>query len=92
MKAGAVLEIACSDQGVRKSLESVLAPDNEGGPRGLAIELNGEGNRLEIRVGAESPATALSTSLGFLRDVALFQEVWLLSRRKPGRARGARKT
>jgi hypothetical protein len=84
MKAKAVLEISCRDQGVRRGLVSVLTPDNEGGPRGLRISLSPRGRRVRVLIEAESSATALSTCLAFLRDVILFQEVWLLSRLKPG--------
>ena len=84
MKVQALLEIACSDVRTAKSLISVLTPDNEGGPRGLTISLGSRGEKLEVRIEAETAATALSTSLAFLRDAALFQEVWLLSQRTRG--------
>lgn len=84
MSTKAALEISCSDQEVRGQLLSVLTPDNEGGPRGLRIRLDGRGRKLEIRIEAETPATALSTCLAFLRDVALFEEVWLLSQPRRG--------
>ena len=84
MKARARLEVLCADRGVRARLLSDLTPDNEGGPRGLRILLGGTGARLEIAIEAESPATAVSTSLAFLRDIALFEEVWLLSQRRRG--------
>lgn len=84
MKSRAVLEVTCKDLESRRSLVAVLTPDNEGGPRGLRISLGSRGKLLEIAIEAESPATAISTSLAFLRDMALFQEVWLLSRRGRG--------
>ena len=82
MKTRAFLEVTCRDKGTLEGLASVLAPDNEGGPRGLRVSMEGMGHTLEILVEADSAATALSTCLAFLRDVALFQEVWLLSHRK----------
>jgi hypothetical protein len=84
MKSRALLVFSCSDLETRDGLASVLTPDNEGGPRGLGISMESKGNRLTIQVEAETPETAMSTSLAFLRDVALFQEVWLLSRAKRG--------
>ena len=84
MKATAELGLKCSDMRVLKSLVSVLAPDNEGGPRGLRIDTVAHGRTLNITIAAGSAATAFSTALAFLRDVSLFQEVWLLSQPKPG--------
>ena len=84
MKARAVLEVTCKDRGARDSLTSVLTPDNEGGPRGLGIRLERKTKKLTILMEADSAATAMSTSLAFLRDIALFQEVWLLSQPKRG--------
>ncbi|MDE1857653.1 MAG: hypothetical protein KGI26_01110 [Thaumarchaeota archaeon] len=85
MKARAVLVVSCRDRGTQEGLASVLTPDNEGGPRGLGVSMRGRGSKLEILVEADSAATTLSTCLAFLRDVALFQEVWLLSHRKAAR-------
>ncbi|HKT21960.1 MAG TPA: hypothetical protein VJR06_05045 [Nitrososphaerales archaeon] len=84
MKSTALLEITCIDPEVRKGLVSVLTPDNEGGPRGLRISLAATGRKLKVSIEAETPATAVSTCLAFLRDVALFQEIWLLSRTRRG--------
>ncbi|MDG6909900.1 MAG: hypothetical protein JRM99_02185 [Nitrososphaerota archaeon] len=84
MKAKAALEISCADKRAREGLVAVLTPDNEGGPRGLGIELSGRGSRLSIRVEAATPATAMSTCLAFLNDIALFQEIWLLSQQVRG--------
>jgi len=39
---------------------------------------------LEFVVSAGSPSGSLSTILAVLRDITLFQEVWLLSRKKMG--------
>jgi hypothetical protein len=84
LKAQATLEVDCRDPRTKDSLLSVLTPDNEGGPRGLAISLDGRGSKLKVSIEAVSAATALSTSLAFLRDMALFQEVWLLSEQRRG--------
>jgi hypothetical protein len=79
LKASATIRVGCRDSDTVRGLVSVLTPDNEGAPEGLAISLASRGTSLEIGVKSGSPATALSTCLAFLRDIALFQEVWLLS-------------
>jgi hypothetical protein len=89
LRTKATLTLACTDGHVRRSLEAVLRPDNEGGPRGLEISMGGAGQRLEFRAEADSLSAAVSTVLALLRDVALFQEVWLLSQGMDGRIRRA---
>lgn len=84
MRPRAVLDITCCDRNACEALVAVLTPDNEGGPRGLTTSLKRNGRVLRVQVEAETAATAISTCLAFLRDVALFQEVWLLSRREKG--------
>lgn len=87
MKAKAVLDISLSGPGPRKALSDVLAPDNEGLPPGLSLSVAGRDNRIVFTVESRSPAPALSTIMALLRDVVLFQEVWLLSRGKNARGR-----
>jgi hypothetical protein len=74
------LAFECSETDVGGRLRSVLAPDNEGIPRGLAFTMGGSGKEVSFEVESTSPSTALATCLALLRDVSLFQEVWLLSR------------
>jgi len=85
LKTGAVLELDLKSDKIRDSLASVLAPDNEGLPKGLRLAMEGEGSAMTFSVQAESASTALSTVLAILRDVSLFQEVWLLSHEKDAR-------
>ena len=85
MRSKAILALRLSSVKVRKSLESVLAPDNEGAPRGLRLSTTGKGSAMEFRAESDSPASVLSTILALLRDIALFQEVWLLSQGEGGR-------
>lgn len=80
MNVSADLTIRLSDPRARRSLSAVLAPDNEGLPRGLRLSMAGGGTTLGLRVESDSVPDALSIVLALLRDVALFQEVWLLSR------------
>jgi hypothetical protein len=81
------LELTFSGEEVRRALQHVLAPDNEGGPRELRISVRGKERRLMFRITARSPSTAISTALGILRDVSLFEEVWLLSHEADARGR-----
>jgi len=82
LKTSAELTLVCADERVAGSLASVLAPDNGEVPRGLKVAMRSAGRRLEFKSDAESPSTAISTVLAVLKDAALFQEVWLLSRGK----------
>ena len=80
MSASVRLSVRCADDRVGRDLRSVLTPDNEGVPRGLRFSMGGSGRVVEFHIGSESPSTALSTSVALLRDISLFEQVWLLSR------------
>ncbi len=45
----------------------------------MRLSAMGAGSKLKFRVEADSPQRAVSTALSILRDVLLFEEVWLLS-------------
>ncbi len=79
MKTTAVLTLSFRDERARDSLAAVLAPDNRDLPRSLSLSVETRGTTMEIAVASDSPSTSLSTTLGFLGDIALFEEVWLLS-------------
>ncbi|HEV2138637.1 MAG TPA: hypothetical protein VGR53_07320 [Nitrososphaerales archaeon] len=79
MTVSVQLTFTCKDAEARRRLQSVLSPDNEGGPKSLKLLATGVGSALRFRVEADSPQTAVSTALSILRDVRLFEEVWLLS-------------
>ncbi len=87
MKSRAILTVRLLDPGVRAKLSSVMAPDNEGLPRGLRLSMTARGAAITCVVESASPSTAVSTILALLRDVSLFQEVWLLSHVKHGAVR-----
>ncbi|MDE1853105.1 MAG: hypothetical protein KGI38_05065 [Thaumarchaeota archaeon] len=89
MKTTVQLMVGCSDATVRKKLASVLTPDNEGAPQGMKLSMAGAGRGLEFKIESGSPTSVLSTALAILRDVALFQEVWLLSQSKDARGHRA---
>lgn len=80
MKTRVVLSIRCSAEAARDKLESVLLPDNVGGPTGMRFSMRGAGRSLKFVMSSETASTAMSTAVALLRDVSLFQEVWLLSR------------
>jgi hypothetical protein len=82
LKTAATLSIRLADTESRKALYSVLAPDNEGLPPGLELAGSVEGRTVRYTVESGRPPTAVSTILALLRDVTLFQEIWLLSREK----------
>jgi hypothetical protein len=89
LKSTASLTLELADESVTRALASVLAPDNEGLPHGLRLSMASEGSKMEFEVESDSPGTTLSTILALLRDIHLFQEVWLLSQGKDARVRGA---
>jgi len=82
LKTEGTLTLTLSGAGSRGSLQSVLSPDNEGTPKGMKLEMEGGGKVLTFRLESASPSAVLSTLLAILRDVTLFQEVWLLSQGK----------
>ncbi|MDA4125682.1 MAG: hypothetical protein OK452_00550 [Thaumarchaeota archaeon] len=88
MTFSVLLTLTCKDPDARRRLQAVLSPDNEGGPRSLKLKATGAGSILKFRVGADSLQTAVSTALAILRDVSLFEEVWLLSHGDDAKVRG----
>jgi len=50
----------------------------------MLLSMTTRGKVLELVISAGSPSASLSTILALLRDVTLFQEVWLLSRQRGG--------
>jgi hypothetical protein len=84
LKTGVKLRFRCISSDVGKQLGSVLAPDNAAAPRGLVLSMSSMGNTVSFQMGSDSPSTALSTAMAILRDVSLFEQVWLLSRANDG--------
>jgi hypothetical protein len=81
LKATATLKLELSDREARVSLLSVLVPDNRDLPNGLELKVRTMGSKgVELDISSPSASTSLSTVLAILRDVSLFDEVWLLSR------------
>jgi hypothetical protein len=88
MRTTVRLSVRSSDANVCNQLASVLAPDNEGTPRGMSLEMEVRKETLEIKIASDSSSGAVSTAMAVLRDVFLFQEVWLLSRAKDTKSMG----
>jgi hypothetical protein len=84
LKASATLTVRLSGAAEGKSLSAVLAPDNEGLPQGMLLSMATRGRVLQLVISASSPSASLSTILALLRDITLFQQVWLLSHKKAG--------
>jgi len=80
LNVAAELELEMEDAGLVRRLSAVLKPDNEGLPRGTRLAMTAAGRSLRCRVVSDAPSTALSTLMALMRDITLFQEVWLLSR------------
>ena len=85
MKARAALTVRLSGSEEGRSLATVLAPDNEGLPQGMLLSMTTRGRTMEFEVSSGSPSSSLSTVLALLRDIVLFQEIWLLSSQRGGR-------
>ncbi len=82
MKARVEMLAGCTDGHTLESLASVLAPDNEGAPRGMRLTSASRGRTLSIIIESDSASSSISTALAILKDMRLFDEVWLLSRQR----------
>ncbi len=90
MRALARLDLACSGADVRRSLVDVLSPDNKGVPAGMLLSMASRGNSVRVEVASESAQRVVSTCMSIAQDVALFEQVWLLSTASDGRVRRRR--
>ncbi len=84
MRTFVSLSFKCAHKSIGRKLGSVLAPDNEGFPSGLQFAMKVEDDVVRFEIESESLVTCISTSLALLRDVSLFEQVWLLSERPDG--------
>jgi hypothetical protein len=80
LRTEARLSFHCKDPEVALELEQVLTPDNVGMPHDQRFTMTRRGRTLVFDIGSVSPASTSSTLSSILRDVSLFQEIWLLSR------------
>jgi hypothetical protein len=79
MKTRIRLSITCAGTDICHQLASVLSPDNTGAPHGMSLKMRARNETVEFQIASDSPAGAISTAMAVIRDVLLFQEVWLLS-------------
>lgn len=79
MIARLLLTIGCRNSRAVKELASVLAPDNVAIPAEQRFSMAVRGHSLLFNVASERIPSAFTTAQSILRDVALFQEVWLIS-------------
>ena len=84
MRTRVELRAGCSDPKALESLMSVLAPDNEGAPRGMKLTSVAEGGAMKITIDSDSASSSISTALAILKDMVLFEGVWLLSQSERG--------
>ena len=84
MKTRVELRVGCSGPTTLESLRSVLAPDNEGAPRGMKLTSVAEGGAMKITIDSDSASSSISTALAILKDMVLFEGVWLLSQSERG--------
>jgi len=80
LRTEARLSLHCKDPEVAIELEQVLTPDNVGMPHDQRFTMTRKDRTLVFVVDSESPVSTSSTLFSILRDVSLFQEIWLLSR------------
>lgn len=84
------MDVACSGVDVRRSLVDVLSPDNKVVPAGMRLSMAGLGSSVRVEVTSDSAQRAVSTCISIVQDVALFEQVWLLSTASDGTSRRRR--
>ena len=80
MKSKLLLKLTCQSPVTARRLAAVLGPDNRGFPSGQRFSMAVKSRFVKFSVESERLPSAFTTILGVLRDVALFQEIWLISR------------
>ena len=79
------LRLDCADPSVAGKLGVVLGPDNRSVPSDQRFMMRQEAAALSFSIESDRAASAFTSLDSVLSDAALFQEVWLLSRRDEGR-------
>jgi len=87
LKAELLLRVECAGPEIASDLAKVLEPDNHGLPRGLDLRMERSSGSLTFFASSDEPGDALLAVEGVLRDMELFQEVWLLSAVRESRSR-----
>jgi len=80
LNAECQVTIRCYGQFLARKLGEILAPDNVGIPKEQHFRVSRERESLVYTFESGTLASLFSTAISILRDAALFQEVWLLSR------------
>ncbi|MDV3277693.1 MAG: hypothetical protein LYZ69_04410 [Nitrososphaerales archaeon] len=80
MKATFLLRISCTGGATAEKLESVLGPDNVNVPVGQKFRMRRRSKSVSFVISSESLRSPLSSLESVLADVALFREIWLISR------------
>jgi hypothetical protein len=84
LKYTLLLRLNCRNQPTARKLASVLAPDNRSLPSDQRLSMSTISRSVVFRIETERERAALTTASGILRDVALFQGIWLISSQKGG--------
>jgi len=79
-----LLRIRCRDAATAKKLAAVLAPDNRAIPSDQRFSMSASSRFVTLRVESERTRSGFNTVRSVLRDIALFREIWLISREKGG--------
>lgn len=84
MKSTLHLRVECVSRPTAKTLASVLASDNKALPSDQRMSMSVTSRSVVFRIESERTRSALTTVCSVLRDIALFQEIWLISRARSG--------
>jgi hypothetical protein len=80
VKTTFLLMISCKDAPTAGKLESVLGPDNVDVPAGQRFSMRRRSKNLSFAISSDSLRSPLASLQSVLADVALFREIWLISR------------
>ena len=80
MNSKFVLRIRCRSPATAKKLAAVLSPDNKAVPSDQRFSMRVTAGTIALRVESDRAKSAFNTVRSVLRDVALFREIWLISR------------
>jgi hypothetical protein len=79
-----ILTVVCESASTAKKLAAVLAPDNRTVPPDQRIAMSVESRTVTLNVESERARSGFNTVRSVLRDIALFREIWLISRESGG--------
>lgn len=84
MNSKLVLRVRCRNATTAGRLAAVLSPDNKAVPSDQRFAMKLTSDSLTLRVESERARSGFNTVRSVLHDVALFREIWLISREKGG--------